>query len=204
MICITGNRPVIQIGHHHVVGYETDWIDRALNRAARRCNREDFPFISDIRNGVIHYLENRCTLQVLPIEKLYDRMKAMLIRIGCQAIADNLQIICPPVKLSLSHLARNCQSGARGHGSGGYELVFHNILRKEIAFLRRQGVEEVHLSGSRKCTRLLNSCDTWNPACEQFHQDLLSHLQQISQQALSAASNPKMKQRNLKIHYSDL
>jgi len=189
MICITGKRPVIQIGEHHITGYETDWIDCALYRAARRCNREDFPFIIDIRNGIIHYLENRCPLRVITIEKLYDRMRGMLIRIGCQAIADNLDLVAPPIKLSLPNLVANVQAG--------YELFFHDLLQKEILELRSHGVEELKITGSKDCTRILKDCETWDQHCEQFHQELLSHLDQTAQLPLE-------KHRSLKIQYLDL
>jgi len=156
MICITGKRPVIQIGEHHITGYETDWIDCALYRAARRCNREDFPFIIDIRNGIIHYLENR---------------------------------VAPPIKLSLPNLVANVQAG--------YELFFHDLLQKEILELRSHGVEELKITGSKDCTRILKDCETWDQHCEQFHQELLSHLDQIAQLPLE-------KHRSLKIQYLDL
>ena len=95
MICLVGNRPVLQVGNHQIVGYGVDWIETALNRASVAADRDDFPFINDIRDGIVHYLENKCPLRLLPIEDLYARMSRMLERIGCAAISDHLKILTP-------------------------------------------------------------------------------------------------------------
>ena len=105
MICIVGNLPVLKVGHHHVVGYDTEWIDEALSRAAIASNRHDFPFIDDIRDGVMHYLEHRCPLRVLPLEDLYERMRVMLRKIGCDAIANNLVPLGTTTTVSLAKSA---------------------------------------------------------------------------------------------------
>ena len=96
MICLSGNLPALKIGHHHVVGYKTDWIEEALSRAAAASNRTDCPFIADIRDGILHYLEKRCSLRVFAIEDLYSRMRAMLRKIGCDDIAQHLSALAPP------------------------------------------------------------------------------------------------------------
>ena len=72
MICLVGKLPVLQIGRHQVAGYDTGWIDIALQRAAKSCDRSDFPFIDDIRDGILHYLEHKCPWRVLPIEDLFQ------------------------------------------------------------------------------------------------------------------------------------
>ena len=87
MICLVGKLPVLKVGRHQVSSYDTAWIDVALQRAAHSCDRADFPFIDDIRDGILHYLEHKCPWRVLPLEDLFERMKRMLRRIGCDAIA---------------------------------------------------------------------------------------------------------------------
>jgi len=106
MICLVGKLPVLKIGRHQVPVYGTEWIDRALARAAESANRADFPFIDDIRDGVLHYLEHKCPWRLLPIEDLFARMKRMLCRIGCEEIAKNLEPLAPPIKVSIARAAR--------------------------------------------------------------------------------------------------
>ena len=128
MICLVGKLPVLQVGRHQVAGYGTEWIDVALHRAARSCDRADFPFINDIRDGILHYLEHKCPWRVLPLEDLFERMKRMLRRIGCDAIANNLNPLAPPITLSIARAAREA--------GNGFELVFFQKLQKEIEAFR--------------------------------------------------------------------
>ena len=63
MICLVGNRPVLQVGRHQVTGYDTAWLRETIMRGAVAAEREDFPFIDDLMEGIIHYLENKCSCE---------------------------------------------------------------------------------------------------------------------------------------------
>jgi len=65
MITFIGNRPALQIGRYQVIDYDTIWLDEALRRAARAAGCEDFPFVDEIRGGIVKYLETRCSLKLL-------------------------------------------------------------------------------------------------------------------------------------------
>ena len=96
MISIIGNRPALQIGRYQVIDYDTEWLDDALRRAARAADHEDFPFVADIRSGIVKYLETKCPLKLLPLEDLFERMRKMLVKIGCERIAEKLEPLAPP------------------------------------------------------------------------------------------------------------
>ncbi len=168
MICLVGNLPVLKVGNHQVVGYGSDWIDHALERAAREANRDDFPFIDDIRNGVLHYLEHRCPLRVLPIEDLYARMERMLRRIGCPAIARELQQLSPPVTVSLASAARDA--------GNGYELVFFCLLTKDLNDLRANGVESIRFQDIEKTAMILRGKENFTEDCQQLAQEIEAFL----------------------------
>ena len=151
MICLSGNLPALKIGHHHVVGYKTDWIEEALSRAAAASNRTDCPFIADIRDGILHYLEKRCSLRVFAIEDLYSRMRAMLRKIGCDDIAQHLSALAPPITVSLIGPARKA-----GRGS---ESDFFQSLGKEIRLLQNAGAESIRLCNIDESVTLLRGPD---------------------------------------------
>ena len=174
MICLVGKLPVLQVGRHHVAGYGTDWIDLALKRAAESCDRADFPFIDDIRDGVLHYLEHKCPWRLLPIEDLFERMKRMLRRIGCDAIADKLLPLSPPLTVSVARAAREA--------GNGFELLFFHALKVEIADLRMRGAEEFHFTELRESAQILRGASRWNRSCEKLHQEILAFLQNFAQQ----------------------
>lgn len=158
MICFISNRPALQIGRYQVIDYGTSWLDDALRRAARAADHEDFPFVDDIRSGVVKYLETRCPLKLLQIGDLFDRMRRMLVQIGCERIAQKLEPLAPPVTVSLVHSAM-----AAGNG---FELAFFETLRSELTDLRVLGVEEIRFTGLRESALILGGAAKWNKHCE--------------------------------------
>ena len=169
MICLSGNLPALKIGHHHVVGYETDWIEEALNRAATACNRTDCPFIADIRDGILHYLEKRCSLRVFAIEDLYSKMRAMLKKIGCHDIAQHLSPLAPPITVSLI--------GPAGKAGRGSEADFFRSLGDEIKLLQQAGAESIRLCDIDESVTLLRGPDASAGSRAQLRVEITSFLE---------------------------
>ncbi len=172
MICLVGNLPVLQVGHHQVIGYETGWIDHALERAAIAADREDFPFIDEIRDGVLHYMEHRCALRVLPIEDLFARMRGMLRKIGCLAIAQNLEPLAPPMTVSLKKIAQDA--------GNGFELVFFCLLSEDLNHLREYGVENVRFQHAEEAAMILRGKESPTKACRQLTQEIEAFLERYT------------------------
>ena len=158
MISLIGNRPALQIGRHQVIDYDTAWIDDALRRAARAADQEDFPFVDEIRSGVVQYLETKCPLKLMRLDELYDRMRRMLVKIGCTGIAEKLEPLAPPVTVSLVRAAMDA--------GNGFELAFFETLRAELAALRDAGAEEIRFTGLRESAMILRGASKWNKHCE--------------------------------------
>lgn len=168
MIHFIGKRPALQIGNHQVIDYDTAWLDHALQRAARAANHEDFPFLEDIRNGVEQYLENKCSLKLLRLDELFERVRRMLVMIGCERIADKLEPVAPPVTV--------CLIGAAMEAGNGFELAFFERLRGELMHLRAAGAEEIRFTGVRESSLILRGCDKWNKHCEKLHDEIEAFL----------------------------
>ncbi len=164
MISFIGNRPAIQIGTHQVLEYDTVWLEDAIHRAARAADQEDFPLISEIRNGIELYLEHKCALRLLHLEDLFDRMRKMLVKIGCERIADKLEPLAPPVTVSLVHAAMTA--------GNGFELAFFETIRIELSKLRSAGAEVVHFTGLRESARILRGQEKWNKRCETLLEEI--------------------------------
>jgi hypothetical protein len=168
MICFIQNRPALQIANHQVFDYDTAWLDTALERAARAADVENFPFVADIRSGVVRYLETRCPLQLMPIADLYDRMRRMLIKIGCQHIADQLRPLAPPVTVCLHKAAQEA--------GPGFELGFFESLRRELIRLRAAGVEEIRFAGLHAGAMVLCGVEVWDPCCARLQHEMEAFL----------------------------
>lgn len=181
MICLAGNLPALQVGNQQVAGYDAVWIEEALSRAAVACNRHDFPFIDDIRDGILHYLENRCPLRVFALEDLFERMRVMLRKIGCHAIADHLTPLAPPVTVSLVGWAREA--------GNGYELEFFRLLSEEIDLLKQAGAEAIRFCHLDECVTLLTSGKgrrSKQLAGEQLCAEIQAFLKRFQMEAVSA------------------
>jgi len=167
VIALIGNRPALQIGRYQVIDYDTEWLDDALRRAARAADHEDFPFVADIRSGIVKYLETKCPLKLLQLEDLYERVRRMLVKIGCERIAAKLEPLAPPVTVSLVRAAL-----AAGNG---FELAFFAALQAELRDLRTAGAEQIHFTGLRESTLILRGTAQWNKPCE----GLLTEIQEF-------------------------
>ena len=168
MIALIGNRPIIQVGRHQVHDYDTRWLGDALQRAARAAEREDFPFLDEIRRGVEEYLETKCSLELLSIDALYQRVRKMLEKIGCQHIAEKLEPLAPPVTISLEQAAREA--------GNGFELAFFTHLRDEIAHLGEAGAEEVRFTGLLESVQVLSGSSDWNTHCDRLLTEIRAFL----------------------------
>ncbi len=180
MISLIGNRPAIQIGRYQVIDYDTTWIDAALSRAARAADHEDFPFIEDIRNGVVEYLETKCPLKLMELETLFDRVRMMLVKIGCERIADKLQPLAPPVTVSLIDAAMEA--------GNGFELAFFETLRSELSNLKAAGAEEIRFTGLRESSLILRGSEKWNKRCDALLEEIENFLQGWEQETAAPCS----------------
>lgn len=165
MICIAGNMPVLQVGEHQISDYDTYWIRRAIENAALRANQPYFSFSDDVYDGIVYYLEHKCDLRLLHIEALYMRIRHTLKRIGCEAIANALEIECPPITISLERAA--IEAG------NGYELAFYQTLQTEMLTLKKLGVREVFFSEMRESILILKQAEQWTDDCDQLEGDIL-------------------------------
>jgi len=165
MICIAGNMPVIQVGDYQVTNYDTYWIRTAIQAAAERAQHPDFAFIDDIYEGIIYYLEHQCSLRLLSLDILYERIRHMLKCIGFETIASALQVIAPPVTISLEKAAIDA--------SNGFELAFYQIIQKEMRALKQLGAAEVFFSSLEKSVLILNQTNAWSEQCQILEQDIM-------------------------------
>lgn len=164
MISLIGNRPALQVGRYQVIDYDTAWLGDALRRAAEAAEREDFPFIEDIRSGIVEYLETRCPLRLLPLADLFSKMRRMLETIGCEMIAEKLEPLAPPLTVSLLNAAK-----AAGNG---FELAFFETIRAEIEELRRIGAEEIRFTDLKESTLLIRGSTKWDKQCAQLEEEI--------------------------------
>lgn len=164
MIAFINQRPAIQIGPYQVLDYDTAWLEDAIMRAAKAADYENFPMAQEIRYGVELYLESKCALRLLRLEDLFERVRKMLVKIGCEPIAAQLRPLAPLITVSLVNTATTA--------GNGFELAFFETLRSEIAELRDAGAEKVHFIGLRESTQILRGESKWNKHCDALLEEI--------------------------------
>jgi hypothetical protein len=175
LISFIGNRPALQIGPYQVLDYDTVWLEDALRRAARAADHEDFPLVSEIRSGVELYLENKCALRLLHLDDLFAKMRKMLVKIGCERIAEKLEPLAPPLTVSLIKTAN-----AAGNG---FELAFFESIRAELATLRDAGAEDIRFTGLRESAMILRGKSKWGKDCDSLLEEITAFLESCRRDA---------------------
>lgn len=169
MIALIGNRPVLQVGRYQVSSYDSQWIREALHRAMESAEREDFPFVDEICQGIFHYLENKCSLRLLPIAALFDKMRRMLEQIGCENIAQELRPLAPPVQVSLLRLVEENECS--------FELGLFPLLRREIDELSAVGAREIRVWQVQESVLRIRQTQKWDKGCERLQAEIEHFLQ---------------------------
>ena len=185
MICIAGNLPVLQVGRHQVCGYDTEWIRLGLMRAAKRADREDFPFIDDIYDSIVHYMEHKCPLRLLKIEKLIERITFMLKRIGCEHIARALPAMAPPLTISLEEAALSAGEN--------YELGFFLNLKTEIMQAKKAGASALVFDDVKSSVCILTQKEGWDQACEELEKEIVSYLTELGESPTRQAEGRRIR-----------
>lgn len=164
MIANISRRPFLQVGKYCITSYDDEWLAQAFDRAAVTMGGDVSPFRQDLMAGVIHYLEEVCTMRILPVEDLFSRIRSMLNNIGLASLAESLDITTPPVSVDLHEIAENCP----------IPLFFFQNLKQELEELKDSGVDSCAFSGMKECVMALERAKRWSSHCERTTEEILS------------------------------
>jgi len=174
--------PLIRVSHDNLSRYQPEWLLDVLREAAQRT--DDVPpwLAEDIGKGVESYLRNHYEKAVIDVTELFDRIRSTLKSLGLESMEAELKEKAPPVRISLTELAR--KAGA------GYELIFFNLLDRQFASATGSGSQLLICYGLRKCVKNLVDTDHWNSRCEALKEEIVGFLDDEYRKA--ADSNPAL------------
>ena len=161
MICFKNNRPAILVGDRLITDYGTGWLADSLLLAAERAGTE-LPFCDDLVASIECYLEDNCPLDVLSLDELYRRVKAMLKAVGLAHIAESMPCLPPPFTVSLSEIAQRTP----------LLLFFREALEKEIDQLHKEGVTSCAFVDRKKCVMALQGHTRWTNTSQKMLEEL--------------------------------
>lgn len=159
MISLPHALPYIRIGTSSLALCEPDWLAETLANAA---DGTDVPpwMAQDISRGVESYLANHYKGSVIDSEDLFARIERTLAALGLEHVAAKIDKTPPPVRISLSELARRAGSG--------YELAFFRLLEEQLLSAAAGGATVVEVHGVRNGVRRLVATKKWTGRCERL------------------------------------
>ena len=156
-----------------------------LQHAAERAGREDFPFLDDVYDAIVHYMQHKCPLRLLPVEKLVERIGFMLKRMGCEHIAMALPPMAPPITISLEQAA---------HEAGeNYELGFFANLKSAVHEAKQAGAAALVFEDVRSSVRIVTRKKEWDQSCEDLEKEMVDFLRKLGEK-------PKREAQGRRIH----
>ena len=168
MFSISAHLPLLQIGRIALDHYEERWLQRIIQRAAKKAGHDKWFFAEHIARGVIEYLRQRFDRQSITIEELFVKIEQTLTSIGFKEIAAELVAEPPPITVPLPLLADKAASG--------YELSFFSLIDHQIADARRLGAVEIQFSGIREAIKKLRRTERWTRSCQDLHDYILTYV----------------------------
>lgn len=139
-------RPLLQNGHCVVADYDVDWIASVLQDAAQSAGVR-LPFVREVAQAVMIFLQEQCPMRVVPLEYLFSRMRKMLDDIGMSLVALHLRTQTPPVDIDLDSLAHEKP----------LPLFFYTELQRRMDELKRMGMNTYRFTGRKGCSLMLGS-----------------------------------------------
>ncbi len=168
MIALPARLPMIQLSQDQVAACEPDWLLRTLQNATKGTSIPEW-LANDVLRGVLFYLQENFDGSVIGVNELFDRLRRSLQSVGLKEVAENLPTTPPPVRISLTDLARRAGTG--------YELAFFSLLEDQVRQAAHGGAQKLHCYGLRKCVKQLAARQRWNRRCERLQTEIMRFLQ---------------------------
>lgn len=183
MIALPQALPYIRIGATSLALCRTDWLTQTLTDATEGTDVPKW-MAQDISRGVESFLTKHFKGSVIDSADLFARIEKTLASLGLDDVAANIDRTPPPVRVSLSELAR--RAGA------GYELAFFRLLEEQLRSATTGGAQRVEVHGMKNCVRRLSSSKRWSRRCDQLENEITSFVEHARERAACAQPGLKL------------
>lgn len=167
MISLPHHLPFVRVGSNSLTICQQEWLDQTLTDAVSGTNVPEWLAI-DISKGVKNYLEKQYHGTVIDSEVLFDKIGTTLTSIGLAEVAANLDKNPPPLRISLTDLARRAGQA--------YELAFFQLLEDKCQEAIESGASCVECHGLQPCVRMLRSNRRWSMSSEKLRKEIESRI----------------------------
>lgn len=166
MIALRDALPLVRFGDGNVMNFERGWLSSALLRAAESAGYKKWWLAEHVTESVTSYLEQDFREHVVTICRIEKAVQSVLQVIGYSDVAAHFRTLPPPVRISLSELARDA--------GDGYELLFFELLRARLRDVILSETQQVELCDLHRCVKLLRSAKNWRRDCSGLRGEIVS------------------------------
>ena len=153
MISLPHHLPFVRVGQNALTICRKDWLQQMFTDAACGTDLPEWLAI-DISRGVQRFLENRYHGSVIDSEELFNKIDTTLKGLGLAHVAANMDKSPPPLRISLTDLARRAGEA--------YELAFFQLLEDKCHEAIQSGASCVECHGLQSCVRMLRRNRHWS------------------------------------------
>jgi len=166
MIALADGMPLVQREDSRVVAFQSDWIERALAKAALKAGYQKWWLAGYVVETITYYLATQYQGNSISVPHLTRLVEDALQVIGYAEVAQHLNLGQPGERLDLVDLVQ--EAGA------GYELAFFNRLRDRLQSLIGAGTTDVDLVGLALCVKKLRARKSWSRGCDALQEEIVS------------------------------
>ena len=160
MIAIRDNFPLVRFQDGSVMNYDRAWLSSAVVRAAESAGYKKWWLTNHVTESISSFLQQDFDENIVTIPRLEKAVQSVLQVIGYSDVARCFQTLPPPVRISLSDLARRA--------GNGFELVFFELLRARLREIPDSPAQQVELGDLHACVKLLRSAKVWRSDCAEL------------------------------------
>jgi hypothetical protein len=157
VIALRDNYPLVRFQDGTIMNYDRAWLSSAVVRAAESAGYKKWWLTSHVTESVSTFLRQEFDENTVSISRLEKAVQSVLQVIGYADVAKCFQTLPPPVRVSLSEIARSAGTG--------YELIFFELLRSRLREIIDSTAQQVELSDLHDCVKLLRCAKVWTRDC---------------------------------------
>jgi hypothetical protein len=149
MIALRDGLPLVSLPDGRNTLFDKTWIAASIRNAAEQAGYSRWWLAGHIAESVSVYLQRDFEAGSVGIPNLQEAVTGVLGSLGYGDVASHFRLPDPPVRLSLSEIAREA--------GGGYELAFFGLLGDRLQRVAGSHAARLEIHDLSGCIRLLGN-----------------------------------------------
>ncbi|MDF1811041.1 MAG: hypothetical protein P1V20_02475 [Verrucomicrobiales bacterium] len=179
MIALPHHLPFVKVGTNSITPCQDHWLDQVIIDASAESNVPEW-FATDISKGIQQYLQHSYEGTVIETEELFTKISSTLNEIGLPEVASKIDRSPPPLRISLTDLARRAGEA--------YELAFFQLLEDRCQEAIHSGATCVEFHGLFNCVRTLRRSRKWSMTADKLRSEIETRIDEF--RSMGELANP--------------